>query len=127
MNRFEGRGNLAEKPELKTVKLENGQTRELAQLRVYFDRQVPNGEKFADKGGFWLNCALWGDRAKATAEVLQKGSRVFIQGTLVHELWTNNEGAEREGLKLDVDYIAHDFSRVEAVALRQKAVAEHAA
>lgn len=125
MNRFEGRGNLAEKPELKTVKLENGKTRELAQMRVYFDRQVPDGEKFADKGGFWLNCALWGDRARSAAEVLKKGARVFIQGTLVHELWTDDEGAEREALKLDVDYLAHDLSRVEAVALRQKAVAEH--
>lgn len=126
-NRFEGRGNLADKPELKSVKLENGKTRELAQMRIYFDRQVPDGEKFADKGGFWLNCALWGERASGAAEVLKKGARVFVQGALVQETWTDNEGVAREALKLDVEYLAHDLSRVEGVSLRSKAGTERAA
>jgi single-stranded DNA-binding protein len=126
-NRFEGRGNLGEKPEWKQVKLDDGKTRDLCAMRIYFDRQVPDGEEYSDKGGFWMNCTLWGERAKGAAEVLGKGARVFVQGTLIAEAWTDSEEAKHEGFKLDVGYLAHDLSRVAGVTLAKKVATERAA
>jgi single-strand DNA-binding protein len=67
---FSGRGNLADVPELKTVEI-NGDEREVAQMRIYFDRLIPNGnDEFENKGGFWLDVNLWGPRAENTARIL---------------------------------------------------------
>ena len=51
-NHFEGRGNLAAAPELKQVEVD-GEQRTVAELRIYFDRSVPDGDGgFEDRGGF---------------------------------------------------------------------------
>jgi single-strand DNA-binding protein len=42
MNRCEGRGNLAAAPEFKRVEID-GEERAVAELRIYFDRSVPDG------------------------------------------------------------------------------------
>jgi single-strand DNA-binding protein len=80
-NAFRGRGNLEQDPELRNVKVE-GEARQVCALRIYFDRQVPNGEEFEDRGGFWLDADLWGPRAEDAARVLRKGMRVYVEGSL---------------------------------------------
>ncbi|MGH8531652.1 MAG: tyrosine-type recombinase/integrase [Gammaproteobacteria bacterium] len=46
-----------------------GEPRTVTELRVYFDRQVPDGNGgFEDRGGFWLPVHLW-DKARAKAGV----------------------------------------------------------
>jgi single-strand DNA-binding protein len=126
---FSGRGNLADAPELKTVEI-NSEEREVAQMRIYFDRLIPNGDDdFEDKGGFWLDVNLWGARAKNTARILPKGARGHVEGHLERHEWQDREtGSERAKLILQAHYIALDFSRVESVSIssrnNQPAVAE---
>ena len=118
---FSGRGNLAEVPELKTVEI-SGEERKVAQMRIYFDRLVPNGDDdFEDKGGFWLEVNLWGPRAESTARILLKGARVYVEGHLERQQWRDSEtGTERVKLILQAHYIALDLSRVDSVKLRYR-------
>ena len=66
-NSFTARGNLAAAPELKTVTV-NGENRQVAEMRMYCDRPIPDGDGgFKDKGGFWLNVSRWGAAAEHSA------------------------------------------------------------
>ncbi|MGH8524643.1 MAG: single-stranded DNA-binding protein [Gammaproteobacteria bacterium] len=126
-NQFIGRGNLGADPELKHVALE-GKSRPVAELRIYFDRPVPNGEGgFTDKGGFWLPVNLWGPKAEAIATHLRKGARVRVEGTLVQDTWEDRDGAEVSRIEVQADSIDLDLSRVEAVTFRAKGQAENSA
>ena len=118
-NRFEGRGNLAAVPELKRVQVD-GEERLVAELRIYFDRQVPDGDGgFTDRGGFWLTVNLWGDRAEVVSNLLPKGARVHVTGTLVQDTWNDKEsGEERRALELLADYVSLDLGRVDGLRLR---------
>jgi len=115
-----GRGNLGADPELKHVDLE-GESRRVAELRIYFDRPIPNGEGgFTDKGGFWLPANLWGPKAQVVARHLRKGARVRVEGTLVQDTWEDKEGVEVSRIEVRADSVDLDLARVEAVTFRSK-------
>ena len=118
-NRFEGRGNLAAAPELKRVQVD-GEERLVAELRIYFDRQVPDGDGgFIDRGGFWLSANLWGQRAEQVAALLPKGARIHVTGTLVQDAWTDKDtGEPRKAVALVADYVSLDLGRLEGVSMR---------
>lgn len=120
-NRFYGSGNLGNPPELRTVEV-NGEPRQVASLRVYFDRQVPNGDDFEDRGGFWLNVSLWGERAEQAVKLLTKGARVTVSGTLVQHTWEDENGEEASRIELNADRVSLDLARVERVEFRRKSV-----
>ena len=121
-NRFQGTGNLAAAPTLKAIEV-HGERRTCAELRVYFDRPVPDGTGgFEDKGGFWLNVTLWGKRAEQAARVLPKGARVFVEGDLVQHTWTDQgSGEARSRLELQASEVALALHRVEHITWRAPA------
>ncbi|MGH8534824.1 MAG: single-stranded DNA-binding protein [Gammaproteobacteria bacterium] len=124
-NHFIGRGNLGANPELKQVSVE-GESRTVTELRVYFDRQVPDGNGgFEDRGGFWLPVHLWGPRGEGVAKLLPKGARVRVEGTLVHDTWEDKDGETVSRIEVQADSIDLDLSRVEAVTFRAKGQAEN--
>ena len=118
-NRFEGRGNLAAAPALKRVQVD-GEERLVTELRIYFDRQVPDGDGgFTDRGGFWLTANLWGKRAEPVAKLLPKGARVQVVGTLVQDEWNDRESGEaRRALELGVEQVSLDLGRVDSLRLK---------
>ncbi|GAB3683887.1 single-stranded DNA-binding protein [Salinisphaera aquimarina] len=118
-NSFTARGNLAAAPELKTVTV-NGEHRQVAEIRMYCDRPVPDGDDgFKDKGGFWLNVSRWGTAAEHAARVLDKGFRVKVEGTLVQNSW-EKDGEKFSRLELSADDITLDLSRIESVNQRAR-------
>lgn len=120
MNRFSGVGNLGDKPKHKSVQV-GDESRDVLDLRIYFDRPVPDGDgSYTDKGGFWLNANLWGNRAKPLSELLDKGMRVRVEGTLIQETWEDREGEERSGMKLDLDAVALELVRVANIEMRHR-------
>lgn len=123
-NAFRGRGNLGATPELKQVVVD-GEPRSVLDLRIYFDRPVPNGDDdFEDKGGFWLNVALWGARGERLQPLLKKGMRVHVEGTLVSQSWTDPDSDEsRTAIVLTADYLAIDASRIKEIVMTPKATA----
>lgn len=121
-NTFTARGNLAAAPELKTV-IVNGEDRQVAEMRMYCDRPVPDGDGgFKDKGGFWLNVSRWGAAGEHAARVLDKGYRIKVQGTLVNNEWSK-DGEDRSRLELVADDITLDLSRIESVTPRPRSQA----
>lgn len=121
-NRFQGVGNLGAKPELKHVD-QNGESTAILDLRIYFDRRVSRdgGDTFEDRGGFWITASLWGQRAERAAEVLDKGMRVYASGTLMTDTWLDPSSTEaRTEMKLHLDYLALDLSRVKSVQMESK-------
>jgi single-stranded DNA-binding protein len=52
-----------------------------------------------DEAVQWLNVAVFGEAAKAAAE-LKKRDRIYCEGTLKLDTWTGQDGAERHGLSV---------------------------
>ncbi|MBH02908.1 single-stranded DNA-binding protein [Salinisphaera japonica] len=118
-NLFTARGNLAAAPELKTVTV-NGEDRQVAEMRLYCDRAVPDGDGgFKDKGGFWLNVSRWGIAGTHAARVLDKGDRIKVEGTLVQNSW-EKDGDKFSRLELTADDVTLDLSRVESIARKPR-------
>lgn len=118
---FSGVGNIGTDPELHEVTV-NGEERQVAEMRVYFDRSVPkeNGE-YQDEGGFWLTVSLWGARAEPAAKILKKGARVQVDGVLRSETWEDDEtGATRTALRLTASRIGIDPVCIESVSYRRR-------
>ena len=119
-NRFEGRGNLGSDPVLKYVDV-SGDRRAVCELRVYFDRQVRDGDEWKEQGGFWLDVAYWGRRAEQAGKLLAKGCRVSVVGALAQETWADKTtGEERHKLVVDADSVDLDLMRVESVKFAEK-------
>ena len=48
----------------------------------------------------WHNVVAWRDVAEKASHI-RKGDRVFVQGSLKTEKWTDKEGNERQGVKIN--------------------------
>jgi single-strand DNA-binding protein len=125
--RFDGEGNLGEQPELKLVTRPDGEERQVANLRIYFDRRVKNPQakpgskdEYIDKGGFWLTGAVWGNQAEHAVRVLSKGARVAVSGTMYQHEWTDTDGHLRLEHRLSIERVSLALSRVESVTLKPK-------
>ncbi|MGH8553062.1 MAG: single-stranded DNA-binding protein, partial [Methylococcales bacterium] len=119
-NQFSGIGNLGTDPALHSVTV-NGEDRQVAEMRVYFDRSVPkeNGE-YQDEGGFWLTVSLWGARAEPAVKILKKGARVQVDGILRAESWDDETGATRSALRLTASRIGIDPVCIESLSYRYR-------
>jgi single-strand DNA-binding protein len=120
-NWFTGFGNVGTAPTLRRVPVD-GEQRPVTDLRVYFDRRVPKGEDgFEEEGGFWLTVSVWGARAETVARLIEKGARIYVEGSLRQVSWQDREsGADRSELRLTADAIALDLLCVEAVQYRKR-------
>ncbi|MCG5537330.1 single-stranded DNA-binding protein [Halorhodospira sp. 9622] len=116
-NFFRGRGNLGATPTLR-----HAQDTPVANLRVYFDRPIPNGEGgFNERGGFWANVSLWGSRAETAARLLPKGTRVAVEGELFESQWVDKEtGEERRQLEIRARHVDPDLGRIDSLTIRRR-------
>lgn len=124
-NAFEGIGNLGMAPQLTIVDGlgEQNESRSVCNMRVYFDRQVPDRQDggFKEKGGFWLSVDIWGFRADEAMRLLKKGSRIFVKGNLREESWTDESSGEvKTELRLSADSFFIDSLCVESLVLKNK-------
>lgn len=105
---------------LRTVQV-NGEDRSVVDLRVYFDRSVPQGDgTFEDEGGFWLSVSLWGSRAESAAKVLRKGARIQVEGQWREESWESDDGQTHTALRLTANRLGIDPLCLESVTYRQR-------
>jgi single-strand DNA-binding protein len=118
INAFKGIGNLGSIPQITSVDID-GESRQVANMRVYFDRPV--GLDYKDKGGFWMSVDIWGYRAEEALRVLKKGARVFMTGSLRQESWTDEKTGEiRSEIRLSADHFFIDSVCVDQVSYRDK-------
>ena len=124
-NEFEGVGNLGTAPSLTKVGAAGvGESRNVCNMRVYFDRQVHDSDAdggYRDKGGFWFTVDIWGFRAEEAMRVLNKGSRIFVRGNMREESWTDESTGEvKKELRLSVNSFFIDSLCVESLVFKSK-------
>lgn len=121
-NTFQGKGNLADAPTLKTVSVK-GEDRVVAEMRVMFDNYSFDQatQQYEQSGGFWMGVSIWDERAQDAARVLRKGARVSVTGSLRQFLYTVEGAAEKvPGYQILADDITLALGRVDAVSYRPK-------
>ena len=63
--------------------------------------RVKDGDDYKDYANF-LDCTMFGNRAKALAPILEKGMKVAIEGRLRWSQW-EHEGQKRSKVEIIVD------------------------
>lgn len=122
-NQFFGKGNLADAPTLKVVKI-GGEDRHVAEMRVMFDEYRYNEEKqeYEQKGGFWMQVSQWDEGGQNAARLLRKGARVKVEGSLRQFMYTPDGAKEPvPGFQVVADEIALCLgSRIESISFAPK-------
>ena len=68
-------------------------------------------ENFKNKAGetveqtCFVDVVVWGRQAETSAEYLQKGSAVFVEGRLQLDQWENQQGEKRSKLRVRADRV----------------------
>jgi single-strand DNA-binding protein len=84
-------GNLGADPEVRT--LESGQ--KVANIRLATNRSFNNRDGQRVEETEWHRVEVWGKLADITAQYLQKGRTVYIEGRLRTRKWVDQNGVER--------------------------------
>jgi single-strand DNA-binding protein len=69
-------------------------------LSVAVDENSHQPMDRADTETTWVRCVVWEARADELAQVLKKGSRVYIEGRLKLDRWVAQDGQPRAGLNV---------------------------
>lgn len=100
MNTFNIIGNLTKDPELKY--LPNGV--EMVNFSIaYNEKYKKNGEKI--EVTHFFECEAWSGLAKLINDYFKKGHKIGLTGKLKQERWEDNEGKQRNKVKLAVQEI----------------------
>ncbi len=85
-------GNLGQKPEIRYMPNGNTVTNlSLATSETWKDKQTGENKEKTE----WHKVVLFGKLAEIAAEYLQKGSQVYIEGSLHTRKWQDNKGYNR--------------------------------
>ncbi|MEA3291737.1 MAG: single-stranded DNA-binding protein, partial [Pseudomonadota bacterium] len=95
--------------------------RDLAVLRVRFNRPALVDGKWEDRGGFWANVEVWGERAKSL-DCIRKGAIVGVAGNLVMDRWQDKEtGETKSALVVKARSVTIVPSCIESVTFKTRA------
>lgn len=94
-------GNLTRSPELRQT--QGGTSVLTLGVAVNERRKNPKTGEWEDHPNF-VDCTMFGDRAKAVSRYLSKGSKVAIEGRLRYRSW-EKDGQKRSKLEVVVDEI----------------------
>ncbi len=79
---------------------------------------VATSESWKDDSGNWQektewhNIVVWGPAAKAAADILRKGSKVFIEGSIRTRKWQDKDGNDRYTTEINCSrWLALDAKR----------------
>ena len=92
-------GNLTHDPE----KRKAGETPVLSFSVAVNDRKRNASGEWEDCANF-IDCTLFGNRAKALADILKKGMKVCVQGRLHYSSW-EKDGAKRSKVEVTAEEI----------------------
>lgn len=73
---------------------------------------------WADGEALWLGCRAYGEYADNIAASLTKGMRVVVQGRLTQRTYTDNQGAQRTSLDLEVEEVGPSLRFATATVTR---------
>jgi len=90
-NRVQLMGNLGNDPEVR--EFEGG--RRLAKLRIATNEKFTYGDGLTKDETQWHSVIAWGRVAEKVAQQLRKGSKLSLEGRLVHRVYETKEGQKR--------------------------------
>ena len=99
-------GNLTREVELRA--LPSGA--DAARLRIATTTRRRNGEEWVDKTNYFT-VEVYGGRARACAEYLRKGSRVFVDAELDWREWTDQQDNKREAVTFKARQVLFEGGR----------------
>jgi len=85
---------------------------DVARLRVATTTRRRNGEEWVDKTNY-LTVEVFGAQARACAQYLAKGSRVFVDAEPDWREWTDQHGNRREAVTFKARHVLFESSRRE--------------
>ena len=86
---------------------------DVARLRVATTTRRRNGEEWVDKTNY-LTIEVFGAQARACAQHLSKGSRVFVEAEPDWREWTDQQGNRREAVTFKARHVLFENGRREA-------------
>ena len=92
-------GNLGKDSELKFTANGDGILSFSVACRTGYDKQAQK-EKTT-----WLNCSLFGKRAETLSEMLKKGTKCTVFGSMEEQQWTDNEGNKHSRWQCNVNEV----------------------
>lgn len=102
INRVMISGNLTRDPELRSTP--GGMAVLALGVAVNDRRKNQQTGEWEDYPNF-IDCSMFGSRAEAIAQYLQKGTKVAIEGKLRYRSWENQQGEKRSKVEVVVDEI----------------------
>lgn len=94
-------GNVTKDPELRFSA--NGRAWATFSVAVNEVGRTASGER--TESTTYLDCKVFGDQAEHLVESVTKGTRVFIEGKIRDEKWTDSSGNERKTKTVYIDEI----------------------
>ncbi len=104
-------GNLTREVELR--ELPSGT--DAARLRIATTTRRRNGEEWVDKTNYFT-VEVYGGQARACAEYLRKGSRVFVDAELDWREWTDSDDKKREAVSFKARQVLFEGGRAAPAA-----------
>jgi single-strand DNA-binding protein len=90
-NRVQLMGNLGKDPEVR--EFENGKRR--VRISIATTEQFDFGQGTGKEDTQWHTVVAWGKTADEVAQQLKKGSRIAVEGRLVHGSYQSKDGQKR--------------------------------
>lgn len=97
INRATLLGNLGEAPELRDT--QGGQA--VLNFRLATTTRYKSGDEWKENTQ-WHNCVVWGARAEALAKILEKGTRVLVEGEIRNSSYEDREGVKKYKSEINV-------------------------
>ena len=85
---------------------------DVARLRVATTTRRRNGDEWVDKTNY-LTVEVFGAQARACAQYLAKGSRVFVEAEPDWREWTDQQGNRREAVTFKARHVLFESGRRE--------------
>ncbi|MFZ7310936.1 single-stranded DNA-binding protein [Comamonas jiangduensis] len=122
-NIFIAKGNVGKPPTLSRPQRTDGETFTVCNFRAFFARFGNNADgELIQKGGFWREVEIYGQKAENAARLLKKGARVMVIGEEREYQAKDDHGNPVEVIKIVAEDVALILnSSVDQVVFRQKA------
>jgi single-strand DNA-binding protein len=94
-------GNLTRNPEIRYTPSGTA----VADLGLAINENFKNQAGETVEQTCFVDVVVWGRQAETSAEYLQKGSSVFVEGRLQLDQWENQQGEKRSKLRVRADRV----------------------
>jgi single-strand DNA-binding protein len=113
VNKFIGIGNLGRDPEMRFMPNGNAVCNfSIAISEKYKDKVSGDWKEVTE----WVNVVMFGKLAEIAGEYLRKGSKVYVEGKLKTEKYTDKQGVEKFSTKVVAEKMDMLSTRTEGAA-----------